>query len=191
MLWLISGGSVIAVAVLAAAYIRLVAHSNLTVTLTDERYGPVDHPDSNWGKLIRAGFYLPQARLLPVLNGHDLGITTTEFDSKLRRELSASDFALGFFGMGADGHTAGILPASPAVSAQNYAVGYDWTDFKRITMTSAAIARLDEAILYAVGQSKWPAIARLGESHKITQQPAQSLKKVPKLTVYTDYKGEI
>ena len=37
--------------------------------LTDERYGPVGHPDSNWSQLLQKGFDLPQAKLVPVLTG--------------------------------------------------------------------------------------------------------------------------
>jgi 6-phosphogluconolactonase/glucosamine-6-phosphate isomerase/deaminase len=190
VLWLVPGGSSIAIAALAAQEITVVPHSNLAVTLTDERYGPVGHSDSNWQQLMEIGFSLPDARLFPVLTGADRVRTTTEFDATLQREILAADFTLGFFGMGADGHTAGILPNSPAVSAPDYATVYDAANFERITMTPRAIAQLDEAVVYAVGKDKWPALKQLNEVRDIADQPAQSLKQVPKLTIFTDYTGE-
>jgi 6-phosphogluconolactonase/glucosamine-6-phosphate isomerase/deaminase len=191
VLWLVPGGSAIAVACLAARDIAAVPHGNLAVTLTDERYGPLGHSDSNWQQLEGAGFSLPEARLLSVLTGADRAQTVKAWEVLLRHELKAADFALGFFGMGADGHTAGILPGSPAVSSTAYAATYDGPDFARITMTPPAIARLDMAFVYAAGQNKWPALRRLNERHSIAEQPAQILKQVPELIIFTDYREGI
>jgi len=187
VLWLVPGGSAIAVAAEAAKQIAAVPHQTLTVTLTDERYGPVDHADSNWRQLAEAGFDLPNARMLPVLTGTDRTTTAAAFGEMLQRELQTADWAIGLFGMGADGHTAGMLPNSPAITATGYAEAYDAPNFERITMTPKAVLHLDEAIVYAVGPEKWPALKRLKDSQPVAEQPAQILKHVPSLTVYTDY----
>lgn len=191
VLWLVPGGSAIAVATHAAKAIAAVPHQDLTVTLTDERYGPVDHPDSNWRQLAEAGFRLPEARLLPVLTGVDRTTTAANFGDTLQRELQQADWAIGLFGMGADGHTAGMLPGSPAVHADSYAEVYDAPNFERLTMTTRAIPELDEAVVYAVGQEKWPALKSLQGEKPVSEQPAQILKQVPVLTIYTDYKEDI
>jgi 6-phosphogluconolactonase/glucosamine-6-phosphate isomerase/deaminase len=189
VLWLVPGGSSIAVAILAARKIAAIPHSKLTVTLTDERYGPVGHRDSNWQQLTEAGFRLPEAQLLPVLKGFDRARTTEEFATALQHGLKTADFTLGFFGMGTDGHTAGILPGSPAARATQFAFTYDAPNFERITITPLAITELDEAIVYATGKAKWPALKKLEEPHTINDQPAQVLKQIPKLTIFTDYGG--
>jgi 6-phosphogluconolactonase/glucosamine-6-phosphate isomerase/deaminase len=113
------------VAAAVSQHLRREPLERLTVTLTDERYGPVGHADSNWRQLATAGFDLPGATMLPVLKGLDMPSTVAEFAAVLKHHLSAADFALGFFGIGADGHTAGILPGSPAVAATEFAAGYD------------------------------------------------------------------
>ena len=54
--WLLSGGSFMPIEVEVAQ--RLSDHpglKHLSVTLTDERYGPDGHQDSNWQKLLDAG----------------------------------------------------------------------------------------------------------------------------------------
>lgn len=189
VLWLVPGGSAIALA--AAASQGLTAHdtSKLTVSLTDERYGLVGHADSNWQQLGQAGFHIPGAQLHPVLTGADLTATTQAFAAFLDTALETADYRLGFFGIGPDGHTAGILPGSPAVTATQSAAGYDGGQFQRITITPAAIKRLDEAVVYAVGEPKWPIFDQLETDIALEKQPAQILKQVPIVTIFNDYKG--
>jgi 6-phosphogluconolactonase/glucosamine-6-phosphate isomerase/deaminase len=192
VLWLVPGGSAIVLAAAVAKLLQNVPLTKLTVTLTDERYGPVGHPDSNWLQLEQAGFMpLPGAQLLPVLTGASRDETVARFSDVLKEQLAAADYALGLFGIGADGHTAGILPHSPAVISQDFAAGYDAGQFQRITMTPQAIAQLDEAIVSAMGDTKWPVIDELETTDKpIPDQPAQQLKQVPKLTIFNDHKGD-
>jgi 6-phosphogluconolactonase/glucosamine-6-phosphate isomerase/deaminase len=188
VLWLVPGGSAIQIAAAVSTQLRGHSLKNLAVTLTDERYGPVGHPDSNWHQLEQAGFSLPGAELMPVLSGADMEATTANFAATLERELARADYRLGFFGIGPDGHTAGMLPDSPAVTAQGFASGYS-ANYERITMTVPAIRRLDEAVVYAVGENKWPVLDQLEGQVELTKQPAQALKPVSKLTIFNDYKG--
>lgn len=190
VLWLVSGGSAIAVAAEASKQLQGVPLENLTVTLTDERYGDVGHPDSNWSQLQTAGFDLPDANLLPVLHGDGMQATVQKFATALEQTLAEVDFRIGLFGIGVDGHTAGILPHSVAVAETNLASGYDGGNFLRITMTPPAIARLDEAIAYAVGEAKWPVLDQLESGIPADDQPAQFLKQVPTVTIYNDHKGD-
>lgn len=189
VLWFVSGGSAIAVAVSAAEKIAKFPHHSLVVTLTDERYGPLNHQDSNWRQLLEAGFKLPEARLISVLTGADFLATAQIFSEKLRTEETLADYKIGLFGIGPDGHTAGILPDSPAVSASGLVSAYEAGIFKRITITPAAILKLDEGIVFATGPVKWPVLKRLDEELEITNQPAQVLKHLAKLTIFTDYKN--
>lgn len=189
VLWLVPGGSAIAIAVDVSKQLQGLNLSNLHVTLTDERYGDKGHADSNWEQLLAAGFGLPGAQLHPVLTNTDRRTTTENFAAKLRNLLEVTDFKVGLFGIGADGHTAGILPQSPAVASTAYATDYD-VNFQRITMTFEAIKRLDEAVVYAVGSSKRPVLDTLEDGLPPTSQPAQILKQVPKLTIFNDLRGD-
>jgi 6-phosphogluconolactonase len=188
VLWLVPGGSSIAIAAEVSTKLNELPLEHLTITLTDERYGPVDHPDSNWRQLREAGFSLPGATLLPVLIGEERDVTVTHFSSLLTDAFAQAEYCIGFFGIGADGHTAGILPNSPAVTASTLAAGYDAGNFQRLTMTPPAIALLDEAVAYAVGEVKWPVFEGLETEMTIQEQPAQALKQVAKVTIFNDYK---
>lgn len=189
VLWLVAGGSAIAVAVEVAKRLQGVPLEGLAVTLTDERYDVVGHKDSNWQQLMDAGFVLPGAHLVPVLNGATPQATAAKFDDLLHTALGNATYRLGLFGIGPDGHTSGILPHSPAADATGYAIDYESDPYRRVTSTAPAIARLDEAVVYAMGEAKRPVLAALLEDQPLADHPAQALKAVPRLTIYSDTLG--
>lgn len=188
VLWLVAGGSSMPVAVAVSETLKNsgISLANLAMTLTDERYGDVGHADSNWRQLEELKFDLPGAALHPVLTGKDMNATVTDFAEILETEFEKADFCIALFGIGPDGHTAGILPDSPAVAEKQFAHGYDAGTYKRITMTPPAVARLDEAVVYAIGEPKWPVLDALETDLSLHEQPAQILKQVPKCTIFTD-----
>ncbi len=188
VLWLVAGGSSVPVSVGCSKRLLSVGVplDKLVVSLTDERYGDVGHANSNWRELEEAGFALPGATLHPVLSGKDMAGTVADFESFLEAELSQATFSIGLFGIGPDGHTSGILPHTSAVRETKLVHGYDAGAFQRVTTTPAAIARLDEAVSYAVGEAKWPVLDQLETALSPDDQPAQVLKSVPKLTIFTD-----
>lgn len=190
VLWLVSGGSAIGVAVAVGHQLDPALTKKLTITLIDERFGPIGHADSNWQQLVAAGFDVPQARLIPVLQGKDIQATTTAFATALQEYTTAADYTLGLFGIGSDGHTAGILPASPPVTATAWAAYYAAPPFERITMTPSVIAALDEAVVFAMGKDKQSALEDLRQDIPIVYQPAQALKHIPKVTIFNDQIGE-
>ncbi len=188
VLWFVTGGSSIAICSATAKLIAQKPHANLTAMLTDERYGELGHPDSNWQKLLETGFELPEAKLLPILTGEERKTATENFDENLRREFQNADYKIGLFGVGSDGHTAGILPESVATKSEALACAYDSSSFERITMTFNAIKFLDEVVIFMQGQEKWPVVKDLEEKEiDIKIQPAQILKRVAKVTLFTDY----
>src|SRR3989337_368047 len=75
VLWLVSGGSGIHVGIRTAELLAGHDLGKLSVTLTDERYGPVGHPDENWQQLLTGGFALPGAELYRPLVDQDRGAT--------------------------------------------------------------------------------------------------------------------
>jgi 6-phosphogluconolactonase/glucosamine-6-phosphate isomerase/deaminase len=92
VLLFLAGGSAIPVGVKIAEILKQNTDKNLirnlTVTLTDERYGPMNHPDSNWHQLIEKGFILPGAKLIPVLIGENRKDTVENFNINLNEELT-------------------------------------------------------------------------------------------------------
>jgi len=191
VLWLVPGGSAIRITLAVSTRLKDKDLHNLTVTLTDERFGPAGHPDSNWQQMLEGGLDLGRAELVPVLSDQNRDATAAHFADSLEKLFKAADYRLGFFGIGPDGHTAGILPGSPSVEATGLATGYHGGTFERVTMTVPAIARLDEAMVYAVGEPKWPVLDQLNDEVPLDQQPAQALKTVPLLTIFSDYKGDV
>lgn len=199
--WIVTGGSAISVAVQASQLLHKTNLSKLTVTLTDERFGPVGQADSNWQQLLEAGFELPGASLLPVLIDQNRLTTTEQYNKNLKKCFTQSNYSLGLFGIGPDGHTAGILPGSPQIDSDQLATSYAdnqapqsqaagiYRDKDRITMTAKAIAQLDEAIIFAIGK-ELSLFDKLEQDIAVRDMPAQALKRAKKLTVYNDKKGD-
>jgi 6-phosphogluconolactonase/glucosamine-6-phosphate isomerase/deaminase len=191
VLLFLTGGSSVAVGVKIADILKEKADGNLlqnlTVTLTDERYGPIDHFNSNFFQLSEKGFSLPKAKIIPILIDEDKNITVEKFKNNLNEEFTKAEYKIGLFGIGADGHTAGILPESVAVSAKNLAFSYETATFSRITITFNTIEKLDEVVVWAQGEDKWKVLKELNTEIDLAKQPAQILKKVPLLTIFSDY----
>jgi len=187
VLFFVTGGSSIPIAVKVSELLETQPHDNLTVVLTDERYGPINHPDSNWYQLVENGFHLSQAKLIPVLTGENITSTTEKYNKIIAKEVENNEYKIGMFGIGLDGHTAGILPDSLSVNSEDFVCSFNTYKFLRITITPKAIEKLDEAIVWVQGQEKWEVLKKLEEDIDILKQPSQILKKVPLLTIFTDY----
>lgn len=190
VLWLVPGGSNIPTVVSIMNGIPEGLTGNLTIALTDERFGPVNHPDSNWHQLNDAGFNPKKATTVPVLTGlEDMDATVTAYSTMLQSLLSYNQVTIGYFGMGPDGHIAGILPATTATTATGLVAGYHTEQFDRITSTFAAIKYCNAAYLLAFGEAKLEALQNLQKDIPLTEQPAQILKQLPEAYVYNDQLG--
>lgn len=190
VLWLIPGGSAIAIAVEVAKRIADNPNlSNLSVTLTDERYGEPGHADENWRQLSEAGFTLNGASLHPVLNGEDGPTTAHTYATTLAELLNATDYSVGLFGIGTDSHIAGIKPASDALGTHELTSYYVGEDFERVTITFEAMRQLDEVLIAASGEQKIPVIrAILHETYPLEERQAHILKTLSNVSLFTDYK---
>lgn len=188
VLWLLSGGSGGKVCIEIAGWLTDLPLENLFVTLSDERFVPVGDPDENWQQLLDMGLDLPGANLYRPLNGKDRSQTTADFMEWLNATKSEVDYTIGVFGIGSDGHTAGIKPGSIAVTSDQTAADFTGEDFERITITPTFIKTMDEAAVQVFGAEKHQVIAELLNGNlPVDQQPAQILKQVAKSTLYTDY----
>ena len=192
VLWLIPGGSNIPIAADAMNIIRGAVQpaslDNLTVTLTDERYGPVGHPDSNWKQLQDVRINFSGIKAYPILDGSSLDETVARFAVIIEKILKSTDVIVGQFGMGADGHIAGILPHSPAVYETSASTaGYVSKPFTRVSLTFPILRKIAVAYMFASVSTKKEALDRLHENDvSLADQPAQILKEIPEVFVYVD-----
>lgn len=188
VLWLVPGGSNIPLTVSVMGSIPDDLTNQLTIYLTDERYGEIDHPDSNSRQLREAGFDPKKARVVYVLaRGLSLEETAEQYALSIAAAFEAADIVIAQMGMGPDGHICGILPGSPAVDSDKLIVGYPTETFTRITLTPEALKQyVDVAYVFAFGEGKKEALANLLTNKPLDEQPAQVLKSLPESYVYND-----
>ncbi len=169
------------------------------VSLVDERFGPVGHPDSNWNVFFHEKLPWKQLVPIPVLtdteNNPDLFLETTRvFDGFLSRAVARHKqgklFITGIFGIGEDGHTAGILPDSPAsflsTESDLFATGYQSSPHTRITVTPSFFPNIDLAMVWANGPGKKKPLEALAMDSPYSHKPAQLLKLPCETIIYTD-----
>lgn len=188
VLWLVCGGSNIAASVAAMAAITEEESEKLAIFLTDERYGDLDHSNSNARQLREAGFHPKQAVFIPMLaDALSLNETAERYTQALKAAIEHADVVIAQFGIGADGHIAGILPNSPASKSTAWVTGYEALPYTRITQTFEALRHIDVAFAMAFGEDKRQALLQLRDKDvTLEQQPSQILKELPEAFVYSD-----
>lgn len=189
VLWLLSGGSNVLVEVQILNILKekfgTSLKEKLAVTLTDERYGNIGHADSNWMQLIEDGFDISAVRALPVLCGLEPKETVIKFGKNYRDLTAWADIIIGQFGIGTDGHTAGVLPDTIGVKDQGTACFYDGGKYQRISLTLKTIKNINVAYTLALGESKKEVINKLkNEDIFLEEMPAQILKEIPESYLY-------
>lgn len=190
VLWMVSGGSNISLAVTAMEHIPDDLTDHLSVCLVDERYGEVGHADSNGQQLEAAGFDPKNARVRYVLAPSlSLQETAEQFSLALKTDADAADIVIAQLGMGPDGHVLGILPGSPAVDSKNLVESYVADDYQRITPTvKGALEIIDVAYVFAFGANKHAQLETLRDTDTpVSVQPAQLLKQLHEAYVYNDH----
>ena len=100
---------------------KSLAWSDVHVILSDERWVPADHGDSN-EKLVRDTLMSAKAQGATLLPVHKAGVTIEQRCAELNDELRLAPFpfACALLGMGEDGHFASLFP-----DAENLDEGLD------------------------------------------------------------------
>ncbi|MEK7646707.1 MAG: 6-phosphogluconolactonase [Patescibacteria group bacterium] len=191
VLWLLAGGSNIPIAAEIIAKVRASVSSDtlshLSLALTDERYGPVGHADSNWFQLQQTGYDLWGITTYPILRDLSLKETIDAYDRDAEKFLHSADVIVAQFGMGADGHIAGLLPRCSALQSSRLVDGYVGAPFTRISLTVPALHLVQIAYAFVFGESKKNALQNLHDKTlSLEEQPAQILKEIPEVYVYQD-----
>lgn len=131
------------------------------IALSDERWVPPDHEDSN-ERLVRESLLVGPAASAQMLPVYAEGVTPQQRCDTLQDPLPTLPFACSLIGIGTDGHFASLFP-----DAEQLALGLDVESGRlyipvttaasphaRISMTLAGISRSDEIVLLFFGDDK-------------------------------------
>mgnify|MGYP001820537617 FL=1 len=133
------------------------------VILSDERWVPPEHEDSN-EKLVRETLLAGEAQDASLLPVYRPDVTIEERCSEIGEELLQAPFpfACALLGMGEDGHFASLFP-----DAENLQEGLDVdsrqlcipvqtaaSPHPRVSLTLSALSRSDEIVLLIFGDAK-------------------------------------
>ena len=135
----------------------------LTVLFGDERWVPVDDPDSNEGMARRVLLEHVPVRAVHSLRGAGVDLTAAAdgYDA-LVASLGRIDVV--HLGLGPDGHTASLFPGSPALAVDDrlvVATGDDAHPHPRLSLTFPGLARADVVVVTVEGTDKAEAWRRV------------------------------
>jgi len=188
VLWLLSGGSSLELAVEARRAVNILAEGLLHVGLVDERYGQPGHANSNWLQLQNSGFDFTNIVPHPMLSGRDLNNTVAVYNSGMSHMIEDGYYTVAILGIGADGHIAGMLPQEPKQFAKFESrepyVSYSGPDYVRVTAGAETLRLMDRSFVYAEGKEKLKQLEKLEQTVPVYQQPAQLLKQMSDVTIY-------
>ena len=131
------------------------------IGLSDERWGPQDHEDSN-EKVVREHLLVDEAAAADLLSIYAPDVTPAERCQQLQDPLPELPFSCSLIGIGADGHFASLFPDAEELesglavdSGRLYLpVATAASPHPRISMTLAGISRSDEILLLFFGEEK-------------------------------------
>jgi 6-phosphogluconolactonase len=162
----------------------------------DERFVPADHPESNFRmarETMLSKVPVPAANIHPISTDGDPEDAARRYERTLQATYGAPTldpsrplFDIMLLGLGADGHTASLLPDDPVLEERTrwvVAVAHGRPE-ARITLTLPAIESSQHVAFLVEGQSKAPILAtiRTGGS----RLPASRVQPVGELIWFVD-----
>ena len=200
-LLLVSGGSALCV----LDHILLGNGSGITIGALDERFDP-DNRDSNFAALEMTDWFRSAVRRsIAVIDTKSRAGDTREtlrdrFQNALTEWADANPDGLtvAIFGMGGDGHTAGIFPYpedpdffEKTFRINGWVASYDATGKnvfrERVTTTFPFHETIDHAFAYVCGAEKRETLIALkNRSQALSEMPAMIFYDMPDIEVVTD-----
>lgn len=148
--------------------------SQLYIFWGDERYVPVEHPDSNAGMAKQVWLdhvpipteqiFIPPTHHPDPATSAQVYQTTIQqlFDSLQKAPTAIPQFDLIFLGMGADGHTASLFPHTPALAVHDQLVTVGVKDdAPRLTFTVPLINHSRHVLFLVAGADKQAALEQV------------------------------
>jgi 6-phosphogluconolactonase len=133
------------------------------VVQVDERLAPDGHPDRNWPAVegLLVGPTGAVGHPMPVADGDpDAGASAY---ARLLGDLCGGALDVVHLGLGADGHTASLVPGDPVldVADRDVALTGAYRGRRRMTLTFPAIDRAAAVVWQVAGEGKREALERL------------------------------
>ena len=165
--------------------------NKVTLTLTDERWIPNDHPESN-EKLVRSNLLEHISKgttFIPFYEGNDsLEVDVKSCESRLK-SLSLPFDAV-YLGIGPDGHFASLFPGGDALNvSDSHCVGVSTTNTRlaRISLTASAILNSRKIFILFSGADKHSIYQRAkapGSPNEIPLRLVLSQVEIPVVVYY-------
>ena len=137
--------------------------NKVDVFFGDERWVPVDDPESNEGMARHA--FVDQVKPHAVYSMRHAGETIEQASDAYDRLLrDYGPLGLVHLGLGPDGHTASLFPGSPALDERErlvVATGDELHPHPRLTLTVPALNQSRLAVFTVVGEGKRDALQRV------------------------------
>lgn len=133
--------------------------AHTTILQVDERIGPAADPLRNLAGLRAALPPACPARVLPMpVEDRDLAAAAASYAASLPSVID-----LVHLGLGADGHTASLIPGDPvlAITDTDVALTGQYQGRRRMTLTYPGIARARAVLWLVTGQDKGAALRQL------------------------------
>ncbi|MGA8810752.1 MAG: 6-phosphogluconolactonase [Thermoanaerobaculia bacterium] len=149
----------------------------ITWVVVDERYVPMDDPESNAGMMQKSLFangLSPTHRFLRFRTElNDPAATARAFEDEWRA-LGIANLDVVFLGIGDDGHTASLFPGTPVLDVENRIASEVFVprlDAWRVTITKPVIRAAALRVVLANGAKKKPILegVRDGADYPIAQ----------------------
>jgi 6-phosphogluconolactonase len=152
--------------------------ARVSVTLTDERWVPADHPDSNEG-LARAHLLQGPAAVaafIPLYGGEVSPEAGQPACEARLAALAGEPFDAIYLGLGSDGHVASLFPGDPALEVRDLlcaAVPGTATRQPRMTLTPSAILDARRVFLLFSGAAKHAVYAEAKRAGSVRDIPVR------------------
>ena len=155
----------------------------ITWVVVDERYVPLNDPQSNAGMIQHTLFtngIAPHHRFLRFKTElDDPAATAYEFEREWR-ELHLSDLDIVILGMGDDGHTASLFPHTRALAEEDRLAVANYVpklDAERLTLTVPVLNAAREVLFLVAGPGKAKTLAAVLEGPEDPEHlPAQLIR---------------
>lgn len=139
--------------------------SESDILISDERWVPVEHVDSNEGQARRAWLdHVAHGTIHSLRDAGDTRERAAEAYDDVLRSMARMDVL--HLGLGGDGHVASIFPDSTTMAVRDRLVvpaGDDLHEWARLTFTHAAISLAELVVVTASGEGKRDALRRVRE----------------------------